>query len=106
VTAVAPVFSHDGKTLFFRRLTTGEFFAAAVTTESGCSSVGTPRELPKTFAERQSNSGRRNHDITPDGKFVGVVAAGEAELNTRLQINVVVNWFEELKQRLPIQPGR
>ena len=48
----------------------------------------------------------RNNDITRDGKqFLGVVAAGQAATASGAaaapQIQVVLNWFEELKARVP-----
>jgi Tol biopolymer transport system component len=94
-----PVWSRDGKTLFFTRFSSGELYATPVTTESSFS-FGTPREQPFTFPDRQSNSAPRNHDVTPDGKLIGVVAV-RGETNARAQINLVQNWFEELKQKLP-----
>jgi len=96
---IHPTWAGDGKTLFFRRLTTGEFVSLPVTTEAAFT-FGKPEELPSSFTDRMSNAGRRSHDITPDGKFVGVVSA-DSDATTRTQINVVVNWFEELKQKLP-----
>ena len=47
----------------------------------------------------------RNYDITPDGKqFLVVVPASSTQSEPRQtqQINVVLNWFEELKQRVPV----
>ena len=42
---------------------------------------------------------RQNYDVTPDGqRFVMVRAAQGSE---RAQINVVLNWFEELKRLVP-----
>jgi len=45
----------------------------------------------------------RNIDITRDGKFIGVINAEQTQSATRAaaQIHVVLNWFEELKQRVP-----
>ena len=45
------------------------------------------------------------NDITPDGKFIGIVPSGQSEIGTSygLQIQVVLNWTEELKQRVPIK---
>jgi eukaryotic-like serine/threonine-protein kinase len=94
-----PVWGHDGKTLFFRRLTTGEFVAVPVTTDAAVFTFGKPEELAMTFADRPSNAGRRSYDITPEGTFVGIIAAGQNDFTTRPQINVVLNWFEELKQK-------
>jgi hypothetical protein len=49
--------------------------------------------------------GLRNYDITPDGKRFLIVlpAQNDATKGATAQINVVVNWFEELKQRVPMQ---
>ena len=52
----------------------------------------------------------REYDIARDSRFVAVVAAGQseaasstAESATPQQINVVINWTEELKQRVPVK---
>ncbi len=37
-------------------------------------------------------------DIAPDGKRFMMIKAGAAESD---RINIVINWFEELKQRVP-----
>ena len=44
----------------------------------------------------------RNYDATPDGQRFVVIKPSEQELGAT-QINVVLNWFEELKQR--VGPG-
>ena len=49
-------------------------------------------------------NGERNMDITPDGKrLVGVLRSDQVQSApaSRPQINVVENWFEELKARVP-----
>ena len=66
---------------------------------------GNPVPVPRPFVERGPGF-ERNHDITLDGKrFLGVVAAGlntaSGALGAAPQIDVVLNWFEELKQRVP-----
>ena len=48
----------------------------------------------------------RPYDITPEGKqFIVMLPPAQAESGERptQQINVVLNWFEELKQRLPVK---
>jgi hypothetical protein len=40
---------------------------------------------------------QRNFDLLPDGRFIGVVEAAE----TQPQVHVVLNWLEELKERVP-----
>ncbi len=47
----------------------------------------------------------RDYDITPDGeRLVMVFPADRTEGGepSRPQINIVLNWFEELKQRVPV----
>jgi hypothetical protein len=59
-----------------------------------------PQQLPMTFPERYSNSSSRSHDITTDGKFIGLVRVGQDPADTARQIDVVLNWFEELKAKV------
>jgi hypothetical protein len=60
--------------------------------------------LPITVTDRTSNSTVRNHDILPDGRFLSIVSATAPDGSpTTDRINVVVNWFEELKQRVPMR---
>jgi len=50
---------------------------------------------------------QRNYDVTPDGKqfLVVVPAASPADSTRRTSpgIDVVLNWFEELKTRVPVK---
>jgi Tol biopolymer transport system component len=41
-----------------------------------------------------------NYDVTPDGQRFLMIKASE-EKTSATQINVVLNWFEELKQKVP-----
>ena len=61
--------------------------------------AGIPRELFKN--KYAATMPVRDYDITPDGhRFLMVQGAGQsAEAVT--QINVVLNWFEELKRLVP-----
>ena len=43
-----------------------------------------------------------NYDVSPDGqRFLMVKASGKESVAT--QLNVVLNWFEELKERVPAE---
>ena len=44
------------------------------------------------------NAQGANHDISPDGQRFITIQRNDANLT---QLNVVLNWFEELKQRVP-----
>jgi len=97
---VYPAWLSNGKSLIFRRLTTGEFFVSDVTTAADFTFT-TPRQLPKSFLDRMSNAGRRNYDVLPDGRMLGVVLTGDTHATAVApQIQVVLNWQEELKQRV------
>jgi hypothetical protein len=47
----------------------------------------------------------RAFDILPDGKFIGLVSGPENDAPSPpvvgSEIRIVLNWFEELKQRVP-----
>jgi hypothetical protein len=61
-----------------------------------------PVPLPRGFlASRAAGGGARPYDITPDGKrFIGMIAANQTASGAP-QIQVVLNWFEELKAKVP-----
>ena len=42
-----------------------------------------------------------NYDISPDGQRFLMIKAAEEEDEQQGQINVVLNWFEELKRLVP-----
>jgi serine/threonine-protein kinase len=60
---------------------------------------GRPQEFSRVGRyEASPFASRRNVDAMPDGRFVGVTESGGAATP---RIEVVLNWFEELKQRVP-----
>jgi len=90
-----PVWSAKGDELFFRD--GDQMMVVSINTQAAFS-AGTPQVL----FEGPYTSGqgfRQNYDVTPDGqRFVMVRAAQGSE---QAQINVVLNWFEELKRLVP-----
>jgi Tol biopolymer transport system component/predicted Ser/Thr protein kinase len=91
-----PVWNPNGRELFYR--SGDKMMAVEITTQPGFS-AGKPRMLfegqyqptPVTFP---------NYDVSPDGQRFLMLKSGEQEA-ARTQINVVLNWFEELKQKVP-----
>ncbi len=71
-----------------------------ITTEPSIS-AGTPKLLFEGTFQGATLS-RANYDVTPDGQRFVMIQAVEPE-QAPTQINVVLNWFEELKQRVPVQ---
>ena len=95
-----PLWSRDGKELFFTSPDGRQIFAVAV--QSGTTFVaGRPQVLFETSMLRQSG-GNRPYDIRPDGRFV-IIHSGQAEaaVGTASDMTVVLNWFEELKRLVP-----
>ena len=99
-----PMWSPDGKELFYS--TGGAFglFVAVSVTTRPTFTFGNPVQVPRPFVERGPGF-ERNYDITLDGtRFLGVVAAGQNTASgtpAAPQIQVVLNWFEELRARVP-----
>ena len=101
-----PTWSPDGKELFyFVSVGNGQFVAVSVATRPTFT-FGNPVPVPEAFAAGRPEF-ERNYDITLDGKrFLGVVAAGQTASGVPAapaapQIQVVLNWLEELKVRVP-----
>jgi len=103
---VFPMWSQDGKQLFFQN--NGGVFIAVDFHGEPAPSFGKPQPLPLNGIV-QGVIAFRNFDRSPDGKrWVVIVpdsAAGTSANRSRppSQINVVLNWFEELKQRVPVR---
>jgi len=91
-----PVWARDGEELFYRN--GDQMMAVEVTTEPTFS-ASTPRLLFE--GNFQPSSGNlANYDVTPDGQRFVMIQLGGTDSEAS-QINVVLNWFEELKQRVP-----
>jgi dipeptidyl aminopeptidase/acylaminoacyl peptidase len=84
-----PIWSRDGREIYFRN---GDKAMAVSVSSSGPLSFARPKEL---FA----GSFRGSWQAAADGRFL-MVRKSEEEASSR-QINVVLNWFDELKQRVP-----
>jgi serine/threonine-protein kinase len=94
------VWGRDGKELFYDPRA-GGFEAVSVTTQPTFA-FGNPVAVPHPF-QLGPAAARRTYDITPDGQFVGLIPAGQAEALTPVapEVQVVLNWFTELQQRVP-----
>jgi hypothetical protein len=60
----------------------------------------------RVTADRISNE-RRAFDLLPDGRFVGpaldVASEPAAGGETRRELRLVMNWFDELKRQVPVR---
>jgi serine/threonine protein kinase/Tol biopolymer transport system component len=88
----------NGRELFYR---SGDKMMAVDITTQPSFSAGKPKVL---FAGQYQPSPNPvpnvNYDVSPDGqRFLMVKPGGQDQATT--QVNVVLNWFEELKQKVP-----
>ncbi len=99
---VEPIWSPDGRELFFRT-TEGNMMAVEVDASAGFT-FQPPRKLfdgqMYMNFEDPTQRGIQTYDVHPDGdRFLMVT---EPQKQVSQQIHVVVNWFEELKERVPV----
>jgi eukaryotic-like serine/threonine-protein kinase len=100
-----PLWSRDGRRLYFMRgdaSGTRQLMATDVQTQHGFTFGRESRmPVPPTVV-----TGPRPYDVTPDGKtFLVMLPKGleGTEGPAPEQINVTLDWFEDLKQRVPIK---
>jgi serine/threonine-protein kinase len=95
-----PVWAPNGSTLYYRGAS-GDMMAVPVTLEPTIIS-GRPRTLFRFAGIYRMSGTATAYDIFPDGKrFIMVSEPEEATATRRQQINVVLNWFEELRRLAP-----
>jgi serine/threonine-protein kinase len=91
-----PTWSRDGKELFYHSgHGSRKMIAATVETEPEFKVTGFEELFDGGY---QRYIGYRNYDVAPDGRFLMIQ---EPQEPTPLGINVVLNWFEELKRLVP-----
>src|SRR5262249_33786903 len=93
------LWSPDGKELFYNPAA-GQYVKGDITT-SPTFQLSNPVQVPRPFSSGGPNT-VRNNDMTPDGKILGVSLAGQSAARpSNVPLEVVLNWTEELKQRVP-----
>ena len=75
--------------------------AVEITTEPSFS-AGIPRLLFEGQYWARANT-IPAYGVAPDGQRLLMVRTREQQQKSSTQINVVLNWFEELKQRVPVE---
>ena len=92
-----PVWNPNGRELFYR--SGYKMMAVDVMTQPSFS-TGKPRVL---FEGLYLPSGvTPSYDVSPDGQRFLMLKAAQQGQPAAVQINVVLNWFEELKQKVPV----
>jgi hypothetical protein len=96
-----PVWGIDSTELFY--IPIASRFSVVKVQNQSILSFGKPVNLPRPATRDRVSSDFRDYDIMPDGKFLSSVPAAEENASSGEQIHVVLNWFEELRQRVPIK---
>jgi WD40-like Beta Propeller Repeat len=94
---IYPTWSPDGRELLYEP--PGRLIAVTVTTHPAVA-FGNPEQIAVPPWINSSNSSR-TYDVTPDGKFIGVVPPAAPVATSASEIRVVLNWQEELKRLVP-----
>ena len=100
-----PRWSPDGKALFYITGGIARIFVASVMTQPAFA-FGSSTQVPKLEGWFDVNNAARDWDVMPDGQhFIAVIRAGAIPqpgvVPQMEEIRVVLNWFDELKQRVP-----
>ncbi|MBI4479946.1 MAG: PD40 domain-containing protein [Acidobacteria bacterium] len=94
---VEPLWARDGQELYYR---SGDKVMAVEITMQPSFQAGTPRLLFEGSYTRRGAIRETNFDVWPDGQRFLMLKPTEQE-TAPTQINVVLNWFEELKRKVP-----
>jgi len=100
---IAPTWSPKGNELFYRTGPQSEKLMAVDIQAQPTFSASKPRlvfEAPRV-AVQVLGLGGADYAVSPDGQRFLMVRAREQQ-QAPTQINVVLNWFEELKQKVPV----
>ena len=90
------MWNRNGRELFYR--SGNKMMAVEITTQPNFA-LSNPRvlfERPYVLATVPIS----NYDVSPDGRRF-LMVKGDEQSTTASQINIVLNWFEELKRRVP-----
>lgn len=90
-----PIWSPSGRELFFRN---GDKMMALEIQTQPTLKNGAPKML---FERKGFPGGSRQWDVAPDGQHFLIVKSSEQAQSARSHINIVQNWFEELKRLAP-----
>jgi len=92
-----PAWNPNGRELFYR---SGDKMMAVEIATQPSFAAGKPRMLFE--GQYQLTPGAfPNYDVSPDGQSFLMLKPSEQAQAAPTQINVVLNWFEELKQKVP-----
>lgn len=99
--SIYPMWSRDGKDLFY--IPGAELFGVVSVETKPVFGFGNFTSLPRSVFVEGGPASARNFDVARDGRMLAVIPAGQTESGvarpTQLQLQIVLNWFEDVKQR-------
>ncbi len=99
-----PVWSPDGRQLFFLKSGRGRQITSVDVQTQPSFKFGKATPLP---IEGIISNGPRPYDISPDGKYFVVILQRRSQVASDTAapepINIVLNWFRELQERVPVK---
>jgi hypothetical protein len=94
------MWNRNGREFFYR--VNEKMMAVDISTQPGFA-AGKPRQLFEGhFLKNGVGYARPNYDVSPGGQRFLMVKPVEQEQAPPTQINVVLNWTEELKRLVPV----
>jgi serine/threonine-protein kinase len=97
-----PIWAPSGRELFYRH--DGKLLAVSIAENASTLTVGSPSLVftdPYRLDTGGANGGMANYDISPDGKQFVMVEEPKAASQPTVHLQVVLNWFDELRARVP-----
>jgi eukaryotic-like serine/threonine-protein kinase len=92
-----PVWNRNGRELFYRN--GDKMMAVDITTQPSFTAAKPHMLFEGHYVPPPGTT--PNYDVSPDGQRFLMIKPNEAGEAAPSQINLVLNWFEELKQRVP-----
>ena len=93
---VEPVWAHSGRELFYRN---GANELVAVQVSAGSSFAWDRQDVLFSMADYLTSNGSPMYDVSPDDQRFVMLRMGDDETGA-FELILVVNWFEELRQRM------
>jgi Tol biopolymer transport system component len=98
-----PVWSSDGRELFYIPSTASGRMVAVSFTTTPAVAFGSPAQFPFSLTAGMLSGGRRAFDVLPDGRFVSLTGDESAPNTITNEVRLIVNWFDELRRLAPVR---
>jgi hypothetical protein len=92
-----PVWSRDGRKLFFR---SADSVMEAAVTSTAPLEFAAPKALFRDTFTRTQGSYHTHFDVAPDGRFLMIENPSQGTIG-RQEIHIVLNWVEQLRRLAP-----